>query len=91
MAFSVTVKLYANLKEFSENMSELIVMMEHENSSVRSIINVLPERLREKLIDPKSGELARGYIVAVNGKLASLDNTLKENDVVTFIPAIDGG
>jgi molybdopterin converting factor small subunit len=72
-------------------MSELSVKMEHENGTVRALINVLSKRLREELIDPKTGELAPGYLVAVNGKLASLNNRLKENDVVAFIPPIDGG
>jgi molybdopterin converting factor small subunit len=72
-------------------MSQLSVTMEHENDTVRSLINVLSKRLREELIDPKTGELAPGYLVAVNEKLASLNSRLKENDVVAFIPPIDGG
>ena len=72
-------------------MSELSVKMEHQNGTVRSLINVLSKRLREELIDPKTGELAPAYLVVVNGKLASLDSRLKENDVVAFIPPIDGG
>lgn len=87
----VTVKLYAHLKELSEGMSEFNVTIEHDNGTVRLLIDALPKRLREGLIDPKTGELARGYLVAVNGKLASLDTTLKENDVVALIPALDGG
>jgi molybdopterin converting factor small subunit len=79
------------LKELSDNMSKLSVTMEHENDTVRSLINVLSKRLREELIDRKTGELAPGYLVAVNGKLASLNSRLKENDVVAFIPPIDGG
>jgi len=90
-AFLIAVKLYAHLKELSNNMPELSVKMEHENSTVRSITNVLSKRLREELIDPKTGELAPGYLVAVNGKLASLNSRLKDNDVVAFIPALDGG
>jgi molybdopterin converting factor small subunit len=72
-------------------MSELSVKMKHENGTVRSLINVLSKRLREELIDPKTGELAPAYLVTVNGKLASLNSRLKENDVVAFIPPIDGG
>jgi molybdopterin converting factor small subunit len=72
-------------------MSELSVKMEHENGTVRSLISVLSKRLREELINPKTGELAPAYLVAVNGKLASLNSRLKENDVVAFIPPIDGG
>jgi len=87
----IAVKLYAHLKELSNNMSELSVEMEHGNGTVRSLINVLPKRLREELIDPKTGELTPGYLVAVNGKLASSNSRLKENDVVAFIPPIDGG
>jgi molybdopterin converting factor small subunit len=87
----ITVKLYAHLKELSDNLSEFSVRMEHDNGTVRSLINVLPKRLREGLIDPKTGELAPAYLVVVNGKVASLDSRLKENDVVAFIPALDGG
>lgn len=87
----VNVKLYAHLKELSDSMSQLSVTMENENGTVKSLINVLPERLRAGLVDPKTGELASTYLVAVNGKLASLDTRLKENDVVAFIPALDGG
>jgi molybdopterin converting factor small subunit len=72
-------------------MSELSIAMEHENDTVRSLVNVLSKRLKEELINPKTGELAPAYLVAVNGKLASLDSRLKENDVVAFIPPIDGG
>lgn len=90
-AFLIAVKLYAHLKELSNNMSELSVIMEYENGTVRSLINVLSKRLRETLIDPKTGELAPGYMVVVNGKMASLNSRLKENDVVAFIPALDGG
>ena len=90
-AFLIAVKLYAHLKELSNNMSELRVTVEHENSTVRSLINVLSRPLREELIDPKTGELAPAYLVAVNGKLASLNSRLKENDVVAFVPPIDGG
>jgi len=91
LALQITVRLHAHLKELSDNMSELSVIMEHENGNVRSLINVLSKRLREELIDPKTGELATPYLVAVNGKLASLNSRLKENDVVAFVPPIDGG
>ena len=87
----IAVKLYAHLKELSNNMPELSVKMEYENGTVRSLINVLSNRLKEELIDPKTGELAPAYLIAVNGKLASLNSRLKENDVVAFIPPIDGG
>jgi len=87
----IAVKLYAHLKEFSDNMSELRVKMEHENGTVGSLINVLSKRLREELIDPKTGKLAPAYLITVNGKLASLNSRLKENDVVAIIPPIDGG
>lgn len=90
-ALLIAVKLFAHLKELSNNMSDLSVKMEHENCTVRSLINVLSKRLREELIDPKTGELAPAYLVAVNGKLASLNSRLKEDDVVAFIPPIDGG
>lgn len=90
-ALLIAVKLFAHLKELSSNMSELSVKMEHENGTVRSLINILSKRLREELIDPKTGELAPAYLVAVNGKLASINSRLKENDVVAFIPPIDGG
>ena len=87
----IAVKLYAHLKELSNNVPELSVKMEHEDGTVRSLINVLSKRLREELIDPRTGEIAPAYLVAVNGKLASLDSRLKENDVVAFIPPLDGG
>ena len=90
-ALLIAVKLYAHLKELSNNRSKLSVKMEHENGTVRSLMNVLSKRLREELIDPKTGELATPYLVAVNGKLASLNSRLKENDVVAFIPPVDGG
>ena len=87
----IAVKLYAYLKELSDNVPELNVKMEHEDGTVRSLINVFSKQLREELIDPRTGELAPAYLVAVNGKLASLDSRLKENDVVAFIPPLDGG
>ena len=87
----IAVKLYAHLKELSNSVPELSVKMEHEDSTVRSLIDVLSKRLREKLIDPRTGELSPAYLVAVNGKLASLDSRLKENDVVAFLPPVEGG
>jgi molybdopterin converting factor small subunit len=90
-ALLVAVRLFAHLKELSNNMSVLSVKMEDGNGTVRSLINVLSKQLREELINPKTGELAPAYMVAVNGKLAGLNSRLKENDVVAFIPPIDGG
>jgi molybdopterin converting factor small subunit len=90
-ALQVAVRLFAHLKELSNNMSELSVKMEDGNSTVKSLINALSKQLREELINPKTGELAPAYMVAVNGKLAGLNSRLKENDVVAFIPPIDGG
>jgi molybdopterin converting factor small subunit len=90
-ALQIAVRLLAHLKELSNNMSELRVKTEDEDGTVRSVVNALSKQLREQLIDPKTGELAPAMLVAVNGKLASLNSRLKENDVVTFIPPIDGG
>jgi molybdopterin converting factor small subunit len=87
----VAVRLFAHLKELANNMSELSVKMEDANGTVRSLIKVLSKQLREELTNPKTGELAPAYMVAVNGKLAGLNSRLKENDVVAFIPPIDGG
>ncbi len=55
----------------------------------------LPEKVRHHVIDEKTGKIATGLLILVNGseiKPSQVAETkVKEDDVVTLIPAIHGG
>ena len=76
MIITITVKLFATLRENREK----IMIMEIEEGTT-------PLQISNKLAIPID-DIA---IIMVNGRSASKDSILKENDVLALFPPVGGG
>jgi len=94
----IKVKVYGSLREVLIK-PEISLQLEREDETVGSVVRVLierfGERLKNELIDPKTGELSAAYQIFVDGKhislLGGLDSKLKENNVVEILYPVAGG
>ncbi len=72
----VTVKLFATLREYGDNIRTLDF---DEGTSVFQVIQAL---------DLPEGDIA---IIMINGRHAKPETELKENDVLALFPPVGGG
>ena len=88
----VVVKAYGRLRELFQQ-SELNIVVEDKEASIRSLINTLIDKYGEEvktdLLNKKTGGLTP--FIIVNGETAGLDAKLKDKDVVAILPPAVGG
>ncbi len=82
MGMHIHVRLFGHYSESDQNDQELAVP---SGLSVQKLTDILAER------DPNLRDMASICRVAINEEYASLDTTLKEGDVVAFVPPMSGG
>ena len=71
------------------------VSIEHEEERLLDVLKRLPERIRRHIIETDTGRLVPGLLILVNGTEIKpsriTDAMVREDDVITLIPAIHGG
>jgi molybdopterin synthase sulfur carrier subunit len=89
------VKVSQLVTDFAIKNDEIEV---EKDSTIREIIEILNskyQKFKEYLIDPKTGDLQYGILVALNQKdvrsLKGLDTAVHEGDTISFYPPISGG
>ena len=75
----VSVRFYANLKQYSPNSAGEFDCFLKSSSRVKDLLDKLhlPENVK--------------FVILVNGKRADLNNQLEPNDNIIFFPPIEGG
>ena len=89
------VKVSQLVTDFAIKNDEIDVGKEATIREVIEILNRKYQKFKEYLIDPKTGGLQYGILVALNQKdvrsLKGLDTSVHEGDSVSFYPPISGG
>lgn len=93
----VTVKVFGNLKTILRK-SEVRLDTGGEDRTITDVLNRLTKQsgkgFRQELYDPE-GRVKASYSVYVNGRnigvLSGLNTKLKNDDIVSVLPIVEGG
>ncbi|MGQ7946665.1 MoaD/ThiS family protein [Flavobacterium sp. WC2509] len=79
---TITLKYFGSLVDITQKKEEIFSM--EENKMSVSFLKSKMETTYEKLKNTN-------YSIAVNQAMSSLDNTIKDQDVIAFLPPFAGG
>jgi len=93
---TVTVRVFATLREF---LGRKTLDVDAPVEDVEGLVKFISERFqsgfKDALIDPKSGNIRKGFSILVNGReiefLEGLRTKLKDGDTVALFPPVAGG
>ncbi|MEM2904523.1 MAG: MoaD family protein [Candidatus Bathyarchaeia archaeon] len=92
----VTVRVFASLRELlGRNTVDVDAPVEDVKGLISFIADRFQPSFKDAIVDPKAGEVWKGFSVLVNGRdiafLEGLRTKLKDGDIVAFFPPIGGG
>lgn len=79
---TLTLKYFGLLADISQKKEEEFFLDENKTS-----VGVLKSKLENIYVELKN----TNYSIAVNQSMSSLENTIKDQDVVAFLPPFAGG
>lgn len=93
----VTIRLFGNLRTILAA-SEHGICVEGKDRTIGHVLEFLTiqygQQLRQELFDSES-KIKTGYTVLINGRniasLSGLETKLKDEDVVSILPIVEGG
>lgn len=85
---TIEVKIYPRLKSINSNVIDISM---NEGSDIETVMKQLCLLVGEEFQDRFYQEGKCKSLIFLNGKVANLKTTIKENDVVTLAPIVGGG
>jgi molybdopterin synthase sulfur carrier subunit len=93
---TLTVRVFATLRQFlGWKTPNIDAPVDDVGELIKFIADRFQPSFKDVLIDPKSGQVRRTFLILVDGRdiafLEGLRTKLKEGDTIAFFPPVAGG